>query len=94
MDTKILLSALMSMINAGPIYYPDGRSPKARVSGGHRNKTKKGAKHKVKPSFKPRNILKVTGAAYRRQHKGKVTIKPNYLKDHPAPLGRNVAGGL
>jgi hypothetical protein len=52
--------------------------------------TKKGATHKIGESFKPRQILAMTPAFYRHNHRGVVKIVPNYLKPHPAPRGRNV----
>lgn len=36
----------------------------------YRKKTKKGAKHVVGVSFKPRKVFKVTGAQYRNEHWG------------------------
>ena len=69
----------------------EGSTPKARnEQSNRRNKTKKGASHVVRPTFRSRRIKSVSPAQYRREHMGIVTIIPNYLQPHAAPKGRNV----
>jgi hypothetical protein len=65
-----------------------GKQPK--TPGKKSGKTRRGAKHRVGMHKLSRAIFNMSPAEYRRQHKGVITITPNYLKKHPAPRARNV----
>lgn len=52
-----------------PIYYPDGKSPRARNDERHKSgKTRRGATHRQGAHFLGRRMLNITPAQYRHFH--------------------------
>lgn len=82
---KIKAALIEAFTNAMPIKQSD----KTVGGGSKKQKTKRGALHKIGRRFRQAKVIKMTPAQYRRQHEGVVTITPNYLKPHPAPRWRN-----
>lgn len=83
-----MIAALRSLGSAfQSIDYPVSHAPKARYSN-NRSATKKGATHKVNPTFLSRSMLGFSPAKYRREHMGKGAKKKNTIH---IPKGRNVS---
>lgn len=94
MNSPIVTALLGLAASLKPAYYEDGRSPRGRTDGNKKSgKTRRGAKHKVNPTFRSRRIFKTTPAQYRHEHRGVTDVVPNYKKPHAKPRGRNLVKG-
>lgn len=84
------LAALSSAASA--MFRMQNRDMKRQPTPGRKKsgKTRRGAIHTIGQVFKARKKFNGSPAQYRREHRGVVTITPNYKQKHAAPRARNV----